>query len=98
MTTDHYVVLVGTKCSRLSVLLRYEPLRAIATELLSVSMMYAMLRPSIYTWIFFMSSIRNRCRCQIRELRLHRYVVNAHVSLLHDLAGVEVPQSHVFST
>ena len=35
---------------------------------------------------------------QIRQLLLRRYVVNAHVSLLDDLANIEIPQSHVVST
>lgn len=35
---------------------------------------------------------------QIRQLLLRRHVVNAHVPLLDNLADVDVPQSHVFST
>lgn len=35
---------------------------------------------------------------QIRQLLLRRYIVNAHVLLLDDLADVEVPQSHVVSS
>ena len=35
---------------------------------------------------------------QIRQLLLRRYVVNAHASLLDDLANIEIPQHHVFST
>ena len=35
---------------------------------------------------------------QIRELFLRRYAPNAHVPLLGDVANVEVPRRHGFST